>query len=522
MDALINYEAVTEKDTLPVPLIQEALQELNRRRPELERYDRYARGVHEMPWLPKDADDEYKTLMSRAATNVIGLVVDASAQALRVDNFRRAGEGLLESADRSTPADSGVQDGEAFGVDSGVSGRADWEHWRTSRLESRQVALIRSACVMGVAFVATEKRPDGQVISRPLSPLHTTALFDDPVSDVDPVAALHVLRYPEGKRDGELLWWNTETVYRVRWARGSEGSRFTVKESKPHGAHVCPVTRVPLYLDLEGECRGLVEPLLIPQDRLNQSVGDLLVAESYTAWEVRTVAGAAPPVKMERAADGTMRPVLDADGKPIPDRAEVSSRRWLFNRNPDVKYGHLPAGDLRPLIAAVELAMRHISAIAQVPPHYLLGEIANVSADGLTAAAVGLDRKNAELATLLGEGLERVFRVAADMRGDFDAREPVDYGEVVWADRSNQSIGAVADALGKFAQMLGVPSRALWTQIPGMTRAQLDEWTRLWREEHGDIQGRLNTVTDADFENLFAELEEGPDGGAAPVAGEAE
>lgn len=175
----------------------------------------------------------------------------------------------------------------------------------------------------------------------------------------------------------------------------------------------------------------------------------------------------------------------------------------MFSEDPEVKYGHIPAADLRPLVASVELAMRHMSAIAQVPPHYLLGQIANVSADGLMAASIGLDRKNEELASLLGEGLERVFRVAADMRGEFDASSGEDFGEVMWADRSNQSIGAVADALGKFAQMLGVPQRGLWEMVPGVTRNQLDKWRELWRQEREQQFGYGASLDESDFEEFL-------------------
>lgn len=41
-----------------------------------------------------------------------------------------------------------------------------------------------------------------------------------------------------------------------------------------------------------------------------------------------------------------------------------------------------------------------------------------------------------------------------------------------------------ADALGKMAQMLGVPPTALWGMVPGVEKTDVAEWVRL--AEEGD------------------------------------
>jgi hypothetical protein len=64
----------------------------------------------------------------------------------------------------------------------------------------------------------------------------------------------------------------------------------------------CPVTRFAAAVDLEGRTLGVIEPMIALQNRINQTVFDLLVAQTYASTMVRTVTGMAPPMK--RDADG--------------------------------------------------------------------------------------------------------------------------------------------------------------------------------------------------------------------------
>ena len=63
-------------------------------------------------------------------------------------------------------------------------------------------------------------------------------------------------------------------------------------------------------------------------------------------------------------------------------------------------------------MSALEAHIRHLAAITQTPPHYLLGSLVNLSAEALAAAESGLQRKIKEKREVLGEGYEQAFRVA--------------------------------------------------------------------------------------------------------------
>src|SRR5690606_2193743 len=97
------------------------------------------------------------------------------------------------------------------------------------------------------------------------------------------------------------------------------------------------------------------------------------------------------------------RPKIGPDGNPMPAPINHNARRFLFAEDPDVQFGSLPAGPITPLIESVDMSIRHLAAISQTPPHHLLGQIANLSAEALLAAETALSRKIAEFQSLFGE-----------------------------------------------------------------------------------------------------------------------
>lgn len=449
--------------------VQDCLLTLNRDLPDIEGLFDYAEGRHPLPYTPESADEEFMELARRAITNLFPLVIDSSAQALYVDHFRHA---ALERGD-----------------DFGITQEDDpyWQHWQASRMDARQGSVWRSALICGHSFTLTEKLPGGKYRTRGLSPKNTTALFDDPSNGIEPDIALQRHSDISGKGPGTATFWDKKSTYEVTFSAGWEREidKIEVSAGVPHGAKRCPVTRVPVHVDLDGKTTGLVEPLIPTQNRMNQAVFDLLIAQSHSSFVVRTATGMAPPTVKERDPEsGQIRDKLDENGNLIELPIKLNAKRLMMAEDPDAKFGHIPASDLTGLIQAVEMAMRQFAAIAQVPPHYMLGQIANVNADALKAASTALERKNQEIAANFGEAMERVFRIFAEMSG-IDTDED-DWGECVWRDLSNSSLAQTADALGKFAESLGIPHRGLWHRVPGVTRRELVEWERLDDQRRGE------------------------------------
>lgn len=455
---------------------QRLLRILNTDLPRMEKLDRYARGVQDDPYIPDSADAEYRLLAQRCKTNAVEFTIATSTQPLKVDSFRPTDNRYSAATD------------------------AAWRHFQRSRMESRQHSIYRAAAIIGHSFTVTEKHPIKGVITRGLSPLRTAAIYEDPATDDSPLAALTVEEWPSPERSkrGRATLWDTQRKYVVTFGSlGDSDSVVILGRGTPHGCEECPVTRFHLLVDLEGRTTGVVEPMIPLQDRLNQTVFDLLVTQTFASFKVRTVSGMAPPMETRpvKDPDGTVigaEPAIDEQtGRPIPANVNLSAKRFMFASDKDVKFGTLDETPLDGFINSINMTMRQLAALSQTPPHHMLGEIANLSAEALQAAEQALQRKVGEFQASFGEAWERTFRLAAELENithDSDGENMV--GEVMWRDMNGAQLAQAGDALGKFAETLGIPKRGLWERIPGVTKAELDYWLSLLEEENEERQMR--------------------------------
>lgn len=436
----------------------------------------YLDGKQAFPYMPDLADAEYKMLAKRAVTNVMGFILSTSSQTLFVDQFR-----------------PGRESGVVVKPDAIAAVQPEWDHWQKSRLDARQAAVHRGALAYGHSFVVTEKTGKG-VISKGLSALRTSAVFADPANDLTPLAALTITEFagadPE-KDLGRARMWDGEYEYEVTFKTMSDPDSVTVKKVKKHGALECPVTRFAPMVDLDGNAIGVIEPMFEIQDRLNQTIFDLLVVQSFASFKVRTVTGMAPPMKMKAVKDETTGEIIDwevetdADGKPIPEDVNLTAKRMFWAEDQEVSFGTLDETPLDGFIKAIDLAFRHMAAISQTPPHHILGEIANLSAEALLAAETALNRKVAEFKGAFGESWEQVFRVSAQIGGHEGADDFA--GEVLWRDMEQRSLAQAGDALGKLADSLEIPKRGLWPRIPGATATELAYWEDLRETDSPEV-----------------------------------
>ena len=455
--------------TAPTPnaLARQLLAILDNDEDRLERLDRYAQGRHDDPYMPAQAYDEYRLLAKRCITNCMPLLIDTPAQALYVDGFRRG---------KASGKDS------AFGREIGALDK-EWDHWQESRLDTRQDAVYKGALKFGHSFTLTEKRR-GKVRTKGLSAKFTSALFEDPANDLVPYAALTITAYPTtgtSGRPGKARMWDGKREYPVAFKSLLDEKSIRVGKGTLTGASECIVTRFAAAVDLEGRTVGVVEPMIVINDRINQTIFDLLVAQTYGSFKVRTATGMAPPMEMTPVLDalgaptGEVEPKLDPiTNAPVPLNVNLNARRFLFAEDSEVKFGSLDETPLGGFIESVDMSFRHLSAFSQTPPHYLLGQIANLSAEALAAAETSLARKIEEFRKSFGESWERVFRLAAELNGDAEMAADI-HGEVLWRDMESRSLAQTADALSKL-KLLGIPDRGLWRRVPRVTQTELSSW----------------------------------------------
>lgn len=415
----------------------------------LEEIDRYYRGKHAGPYMPRNANSEYKLLAERAVHNWLPWVVAAPLQNLQVDGFR-------PSTGKGTEV---------------------WDAWQNNRMDARQGTVHEGALVFGHSYVAVVPDPEGPKMV-PISAMRIWVAYEDPVTDEFPMYAVQIFEHPDSGTLTGARYFDDREIIEITYkeSTGTFGETYTTPQiagRKPHGFGVCPVVRFAANLDLLGRSVGLVEPLIPVCDRINQTWFDLLVAQTYGSFKVRYATGMAPPLDTDPLT-GEVRTDPET-GDPLYKPIGFDPTRFLMAEDPDTKFGELSETSLDGFLKSLELNVQHMAAVSQTPPHYLLGNMANLSADALAAAESALTRKVDALKQTFGESWETVLRLAAKALGKTKLATDRK-AQVVWRDTGSRSLAQTADAYGKLVQMVSVPAEALWDKLPGFSQTDVDKF----------------------------------------------
>lgn len=391
-------------------------------------------------------------LARKSQTNFLPLVLDVFSQTLKVDNYL--------SGDQTPQV---------------------WEWWQRNKMDARQTGINRTALHYGVSYATVLPAMNPMATAqgayiRGVSPRQMTALYgermewdpsiDAPVDDDWPIMALEV--------NGAMIRFYDETDVHFIGVKNVPHSalgwrdyaylapaNFNYIEKRSHGVGVCPVVRFEdrNLLWGEQELRGIIEPLLSVQKRIDETTFEMMVAQYYSAFVQRYVLGWVPPDQ----ATALKQAVSDV---------------WYF-KDENVKVGQFEASDLRGYLESAASAKRDLSALGQIPAQNLgIDGISNISEATLAGLEAGKDRKESEIKTSLGESYEQLLRTCAYIVGNED--EAQDFAsEVKWQDMTARTFAQVVDGLGKLATMLNVPADILWEDIPGWTREKVDRAQRM-------------------------------------------
>lgn len=417
----------------------------------LTRIANYMAGNHTSVYVPRGARAEYRWLIKRAKVNVLPLVPTVVAQNLRVDGYRAA-----KSTDNA----------------------AAWDTWQDNRMDARQHGVHRSALTYGASYV-TVMPGKPKPVMRPVSPRNMTALYADPVDDEWPELAVEELiqQAPAGPVQVVYLYDNTSR-FTLKGNAKQPNTNLVLTNVESHGLGVCPVVRFVNEVDLDGVANiaGEIERLIDLQDQLNFSTFNLMMAQQYAAFRQRWVTGMVPDTDENGVAKEPFQSGVD---------------RLFVAEKSDTKFGEFGETDLTGYIKSREETIKHMAMISQTPPHYLLGQMVNLSAEALVAAESGLYRKIVERQATFGEAWEQTLRLAAKADNDTTGWEDTS-AQVVWRDTEARSLAQTADALGKLATMLAVPKTELWERIPGVTQQDVERWKAAAQE--GNALGALNAM----------------------------
>jgi hypothetical protein len=387
-------------------------------------FEAYFVRKHRPPYLPETATREFRELVHLSITNLTRLVVVTLAQRLFVDGFRS----------------SAVAEGNA----------PQWQWWQANGLDSRQKAVYTEVFKHGYAGVLVAPG-DPVPVMRPVTPREWWLGFDSFDDDWLMLAL---------KQVDEKTWHVLDDRARYVVETSAGGGDVVVLEENVHDLGHVPIVPFRNEWNLTDYPEGEIAPAIDVQDRLNQTVFDLLVAQTYAA---------AP----QKWASGLVLPT-DDKGRPITDIRAFAKSLWATSEK-DAKFGSLPEANLKNIVEAIEQTLRMYGLMTQTPPHYLLGDLVNLSAEALLAADTTLAKKTQDRQVILGEAWEQTFRLAGVAAGDDSAANDLD-AQVWWRQTEPRSIAQQVDALGKLATMLGVPPQALWEDVPGMTGGTLARW----------------------------------------------
>lgn len=428
--------------------------------PGLRRLDRmHRRGEFEVSWMPRQAREEYRQLARRARSNWLRLVVTVISQRMRVDGFRT-------------------------GADRDDDDRA-WARWQANRLDAAQGRVHRGMLVYGDAYVTVwPNEPHPRIAVD--SPLRLYAEPGD--SDWDP-PALALKRWTG--RDGRpvAMLYDDEQAWPL--SRGGAGWEPSGEPAR-HGLGRVPVVRFPNEPDLEGQSQSEIEALIPIQLRINETLLDRIMGQKYASFRQRWVTGMAIPE--------------DESGNPVEPFQAAIDRLWMAEE-PDARFGEFSALDVRPLIESGADDIRQLSAISQVPPHYLLRGLDQVGAETLVAAESGLALKVGDKQVSAGEAWEETMRLAALAAGDEAGASDLS-SEVVWRDTEARSPAQLVDGLLKLGT-LGLPLRWLLERY-GLTPQAVDRVLALKAEQ--DAASARNQAASFGIDSALAAL---PAGGTA-------
>ena len=399
--------------------------------------------------LPAGANKEQQNLRDLARTPWLGLVVAATSQAQIADGFRSP-----DNTENSTP----------------------WDIWERNRFGAKQHAIHHAANGYGYCYAkAMPGEINGERRARlsAVDPSHAIAVYGDDLEDEWPMYVL------QGRPAGSawlMKLYDDEFEYIV--SVGSAGADVEFVEWRPHEVGVCPWVRYAPFQDLKGRPLGEVEPFVNLAKRLNKNVHDRLLAQHYNSWKIRTASGI-------DLGSGLKEPTSES----TPDEwaayfAEIEKRRirlgqsdMLVAKDPATKFDTLDETPLDGFVRVDESDQQTLAAVSQTPIT-AFAELSNVSADTVAEIRNGWAQKVAVRRDGLGDAHAQLLRLGAHIEGDKEAANDF-RSRMTWQDMQVRSLSQAADALGKIAQMLEVPVEALWPLIPGIEKADVDEWKQM-------------------------------------------
>lgn len=443
---------------------------LHRQRVSYATHDLYYEFGGPLPDVDPKLREAYRNLMRKARANWSGTVIDVVTERLEVVGVRI---GDNPSADE-----------------------AAWRLiWEGNNLNAIEDDVYTDAMVGGTSYVMVDPWPrreleDGTKVPR-ITPEHPTQLAtvadhegDPPLCSIKIWKAAGgrlrmVLMYPEAifkfqsktvaTVSIEPVWFvpgSTATPLEIGWGwadptdaeswepyRGPNDDEWPLDNPTGEVTAVRFTNRGRLRSGGRSELHGITST----QDRINQTLLDRMISQAFDSFRQKYVTGLDIP--------------KDPDtGNPIEPFKSAIDRMWVI-ASPDAKVGTIEAGDIEPLLKAVESDVVELAALSRTPPHLLLGGTSVLpNAEALRSSEAGLLSKTERKQKTFGESWEEVFRIGSAVAG---LEAVPEWSEVIWRSADRQTLAEMADAMVKLGSVL--PLEAVWERA-GATPEEIARW----------------------------------------------
>ena len=403
--------------------------------------------LQDKPTMPEKAPHDLRKIAETGETPNALMVVNQVSQQLKVEGIR-----LAESS-KSAPA---------------------WDIWLRNGMSGKQIPLTKAVLGQGTSYAMVTPavgRLDGERTAaiRLRSAMRGTAFFRD---DFDEWPEFYVdvteVNNSDGTAENFVEFVDESLVHRMSCPKG-EPDKLQYIDSYRHNMDITPIQRYGL-VTLDGEMRGIIEPLIGLLKRIDQDTVDRLVVQRFASWVVRTISG------LKRPTAATAEELI-AVTQAMEAWLQVGD--FMSSDSPDTKFGSIPATPMDGHLKARESDIRDLASIAQVPAYRMLGLSDNIGAEAIAAADGSLQGLAGEFMTVFGEQHEGTMRLAGHAAGLSAVAQ--DYtSRVQWATIDNNSLQSLAQAI----QMLhddgeGIPYEMLWKKLRNWSQQDTEEALRL-------------------------------------------
>jgi hypothetical protein len=437
-------------------------------------YERYYFGDHQLRYVTEKWREVFGASMPQMTSNWCQLVVDAAAGRLKV-------EGFTFPSLTGGSADAGPDEVVA-------------EIWEENGLGTAQAQAHTTAVYAGRAYTLVEPPGRGEKISR-VTVEHPSQTFVrmDPANNRRRLAAIKTwwdINDDGSAGDQNISLYTPTRTYHLKRLRTSTtvagvymsdpvprtGVASVDEVENPLGVvPVVPLDNKPVSLaaapTLVGKRMVLgsmsdLQPIYPIQDAITKGLVELVVLGEFASMPLRW-------------ATGVTTPRDPKTGQPLeqPELTSMISALLTFP-DKDARVGQLEANDGAGLIARHAMYLRDIGAISRTPPHYMLGDIVNISGDALTATETSLSERIREKHEPLGGGHEQTARIACGFQGDMRRFEDKRCA-VTWSNPEIRSVAQATDAASKLYSAKMLPLEMALEQVPGMTAAKIERAVHL-------------------------------------------